>query len=50
MAQAEDKSKRPSPPATASATTSKELTLKLTIARPSVKGREIGKGVETYER
>ena len=45
-AQAEDKSKRPSPPATASATTSKGVDVKIDYSQPSVKGREIGKGVE----
>ena len=42
----EDKSKRPSPPATASATTSKGVTIKIDYSQPSVKGREIGKDVE----
>jgi hypothetical protein len=42
----EDKSKRPSPPATASATTSNGVTIKIDYSQPSVKGREIGKDVE----
>jgi hypothetical protein len=42
----EDKSKRPSPPATASATTSKGVTIKIDYSQPSVKAREIGKDVE----
>jgi hypothetical protein len=42
----EDKSKRPSPPATASATTSNGVTITIDYSQPSVKGREIGKAVE----
>jgi hypothetical protein len=42
----EDKSKRPSPPAVASATTSNGVTIKIDYSQPSVKGREIGKDVE----
>lgn len=42
----EDKSKRPSPPATASATTAKGVEIKIDYSQPSVKGREIGKDVE----
>jgi hypothetical protein len=42
----EDKSKRPSPPATASATTSNGVDIKIDYSQPSVKGREIGKDVE----
>jgi hypothetical protein len=42
----EDKSKRPSPPAVASATTSKGTTIKIDYSQPSVKGRQIGKDVE----
>ncbi len=42
----EDKSKRPSPPATASATTSNGITINIDYSQPSVKGREIGKAVE----
>jgi hypothetical protein len=42
----EDKSKRPSPPAAASATTTKGVAIKIDYSQPSVKGREIGKDVE----
>src|SRR5215471_19137645 len=42
----EDKSKRPSPPATASATTTKGVDIKIDYSQPSIKGREIGKDVE----
>ena len=42
----EDKSKRPSPPAMASATTSNGVDIKIDYSQPSVKGREIGKAVE----
>ena len=42
----DDKSKRASPPATASATTAKGVTIKIDYSQPSVKGREIGKDVE----
>ena len=42
----DDKSKRPSPPAMASATTSKGVTINIDYSQPSVKGREIGKDVE----
>src|ERR1044072_9614573 len=42
----EDKSKRPSPPATASATTSNGVTITIDYSQPSIKGREIGKAVE----
>jgi len=42
----EDKSKRPSPPATATATTSNGVTINIDYSQPSVKGREIGKAVE----
>jgi len=45
-AQNEDKSKRPSPPATASATTTKGVDVKIDYSQPAVKGREIGKDVE----
>ena len=46
QAQNEDKSKRPSPPATASATTTKGVDVKIDYSQPAVKGREIGKDVE----
>src|ERR1700759_1739058 len=42
----EDKSKRPSPPASVSETTSKGVDIKIDYSQPSVKGREIGKDVE----
>jgi hypothetical protein len=42
----EDKSKRPSPPATASVTTSNGIAINIDYSQPSVKGREIGKAVE----
>lgn len=42
----EDKSKRPSPPATASATTSKGVDIKIDYSQPSLKSREVGKDVE----
>ena len=42
----DDKSKRASPPATASATTAKGVTIKIDYSQPSVKGREIGKDLE----
>jgi hypothetical protein len=42
----EDKSKRPSPPAMASATTTKGVKISIDYSQPSVKGREIGKDVE----
>lgn len=42
----EDKSKRPSPPAMASETTSNGVTINIDYSQPSVKGREIGKAVE----
>ena len=45
-AQAEDKSKRPSPPDSVAVTTSKGVDIKINYSKPSVKGREIGKGVE----
>ena len=42
----EDKSKRPSPPAMASATTSKGVTIKIDYSQPSLKGRQVGVSVE----
>ena len=42
----EDKSKRPSPPAMASVTTSKGIKIVIDYSQPSVKNREIGKDVE----
>jgi Protein of unknown function (DUF2911) len=45
----EDKSKRPSPPAMASVTTAKGVNIKIDYSQPSVKGREIGTGVEPHK-
>jgi hypothetical protein len=45
---AQDKSKRPSPPAKASATTSKGVTITIDYSQPSVKGRSIGKEIAPY--
>ena len=45
----EDKSKRPSPPAMASATTSNGVKIMIDYSQPSVKGREIGTGVEPHK-
>lgn len=42
----EDKSKRPSPPATASVTTSNGVMIKIDYSQPSVRGRVIGDSVE----
>jgi len=47
MAQA-DKSKRPSPPAKVSETTSSGLMISIDYSQPSVKGREIGKEIAPY--
>ena len=41
-----DKSKRPSPPATASGTTTSGTTIAIDYSQPSVKGRTIGKDLE----
>ncbi len=41
----QDKSKRPSPPAKVSETTSKGLTITIDYSQPSVKGRTIGKEI-----
>jgi hypothetical protein len=46
-AQAEDKSKRPSPPATATGTI-KDATITIDYSSPSVKGRKIFGGLEPY--
>jgi predicted small lipoprotein YifL len=43
-----DKSKRPSPPATASATTSNGNTITIDYSQPSVKGRTIGAEIAPY--
>ena len=46
-AQEEDKSKRPSPPATFT-TTDNGVTVKIDYSKPSVKGRTIGKDIAPY--
>ena len=43
-----DKSKRPSPPAKVSETTSKGVVITIDYSQPSVKGREIGKEIAPY--
>lgn len=45
---AQDKSKRPSPPASVTATTSKGVTISINYSQPSVKGRTIGKEIATF--
>jgi hypothetical protein len=45
---AQDKSKRPSPPAYVTATTSKGVTISINYSQPSVKGRTIGKEIATF--
>lgn len=45
---AQDKSKRPSPPARATVTTSKGVTISIDYSQPSVKGRIIGKEIAPY--
>lgn len=45
----EDKSKRPSPPATATATLASGATVTISYSKPSVKGRVIGKDLEPKE-
>lgn len=42
----EDKSKRPSPPATTTVTTNKGVTITIDYSQPALKGRIIGKDVE----
>ncbi len=42
----EDKSKRPSPPATASVTTEKGVNITIDYSQPALKGRTIGKDLE----
>lgn len=46
----DDKSKRPSPPATASATTASGNTITINYSQPSVKGRTVGKDIATYDK
>ncbi|WP_158827053.1 DUF2911 domain-containing protein [Mucilaginibacter lacusdianchii] len=43
-----DKSKRPSPPDTVRATTSKGVAIEVAYSQPSVKGRTIGTDIATY--
>ena len=45
---AQDKSKRPSPPAKATVTTSKGATISIDYSQPSVKGRAIGKEIAPF--
>ncbi|HUS01547.1 MAG TPA: DUF2911 domain-containing protein [Chitinophagaceae bacterium] len=45
---AQDKSKRPSPPALVSETTASGLTITIDYSQPSVKGRSIGKEIAPY--
>jgi hypothetical protein len=45
---AQDKSKRPSPPAKATVTTTNGVTLSIDYSQPSVKGRKIGKEIAPY--
>lgn len=44
----DDKSKRPSPPATVTETTSSGLTITIDYSQPAVKGRTIGKDIAPY--
>jgi predicted small lipoprotein YifL len=44
----QDKSKRPSPPAKATATTTKGTTIVIDYSQPSVKGRTIGKEIAPF--
>jgi hypothetical protein len=43
-----DKSKRPSPPAKVTETTSKGVAVTIDYSQPSVKGREVGKDIAPY--
>jgi Protein of unknown function (DUF2911) len=45
---AQDKSKRPSPPAKATVTTTKGVTISIDYSQPSVKGRTIGKEIASF--
>lgn len=47
-ASAQDKSKRPSPPAKVTETTSKGVTITIDYSQPSLKGRSIGKELAPY--
>jgi hypothetical protein len=44
----DDKSKRPSPPATVKETTTKGVAISIEYSQPSVKSREIGKDIAPY--
>lgn len=44
----QDKSKRPSPPAKATETTEKGVTITIDYSQPALKGRTVGKEVATY--
>ena len=44
----QDKSKRPSPPAKATVTTTKGTTITIDYSQPSVKGRTIGKEIAAF--
>ncbi|HEX8279275.1 MAG TPA: DUF2911 domain-containing protein, partial [Segetibacter sp.] len=44
----EDKSKRPSPPATATETTNSGNTITINYSRPSLKGRTLGKNIAPF--
>ena len=46
----DDKSKRPSPPAKATATTASGNTITIDYSQPAVKGRTIGKEIAPYEK
>ncbi|MDB5246166.1 MAG: hypothetical protein JWQ40_560 [Segetibacter sp.] len=46
----DDKSKRASPPAKASATTSGGNTITIDYSQPSVKGRTVGKDIATFDK
>ena len=45
---AQDKSKRPSPPASVTATTQSGVTISINYSQPSVKGRTIGKDIAPF--
>jgi hypothetical protein len=45
---AQDKSKRPSPPASVNVTTQKGVTISINYSQPSVKGRTVGKEIAPF--